>query len=202
MMDERAPPDGLVDLRSRPGLRFVIGYHREDNFTGARLPGYGAPGAWLERTAAARLDEVLARLAPEGLGLVVYDAYRPARATAAMVAWCEASGREELLEGWVGRHSRHNLGSAIDVGLVHLASGGGLPMGTAWDAFEAASAHHAATGASRVHRRLLREVMTGAGFSPYDREWWHFEAPRPADARPLDTPYGVHEPNAAGSKEK
>ena len=45
---EREPPDGWVDLRDVvPGIRLDIRYHTADNFTGAPLPGYGAPGAWL-----------------------------------------------------------------------------------------------------------------------------------------------------------
>ena len=76
----QAPPEGFTDLRSIAGLSFEIGYHREDNFTGARVPGYDAPGAWLLDAAARAVKVALADLAREDLGLIVYDAYRPLRA--------------------------------------------------------------------------------------------------------------------------
>lgn len=181
------PPD-FVDLARLPGVRLAIGYARADNFTGAVLPGYEVPGAWLHESAAAALVRVLDRLAPRGLGLVVYDAYRPRRATEAMVAWCEANGREELLAGWVGRTSRHNRGVAIDVSLA-WRDGGELPMGGAWDEFDARSHAAGAIGAARANRRELAEAMGAEGFAPYWREWWHFE--RPVDPLPpvRDVPY-------------
>jgi D-alanyl-D-alanine dipeptidase len=194
--DERArpAPAGFTDLRTLPGLRFDGGYHRADNFTGRRLPGYGAPGAWLVDAAAEALAAVQADLRPRGLGLLVYDAYRPRRATVAMVDWCERTGRAHLLDGYVGRRSRHNRGTAVDVGLVHLASGGVLPMGTAWDAFHAGSWFGHAVGAARANRRALREAMTARGFRPYDREWWHFELPLEPAPPERDVPYGADEP--------
>lgn len=143
----------------------------------------------------ARLAEVLADLAPRRLTLVVYDAYRPARATRAMVAWCARTNNAHLLDGYVGRRSRHNRGVAIDVGLAHRDSGGVLPMGTDWDAFHPGSGFDAATGAARANRRALRDAMTGRGFVPYSREWWHFELPVEPLPPERDVPYGRDEPD-------
>ena len=42
------PPEGFVDLSEHvSGVLLSIGYHVAENFTGAPLPGYGAPGAWM-----------------------------------------------------------------------------------------------------------------------------------------------------------
>lgn len=191
----RPPPEGFTDLRSLPGLRFDVGYHRPDNFTGGRLPGYGAPGAWLVDAAAEALAGVQSDLSARGLGLLVYDAYRPRRAVAAMVGWCERAGMAHLLDGYVGRRSRHSRGVAVDVGLVHLTSGGALPMGTAWDAFHPGSWFRNAVGAARANRRSLRDAMTARGFRPYDREWWHFELPVDPPPPERDVPYGAGEPD-------
>ena len=43
---------------------------------------------------------------PSGYGLRIFDAYRPARATRAMVRWAETTGHESVLsDGWVARRS-------------------------------------------------------------------------------------------------
>ncbi len=189
----RPPPEGLTDLRAMPGLRFHIGYHRADNFTGSPVVGYGAPGAWLLDEAAGRLARVLQALARERLALVVYDAYRPRRAAHAMADWCERSGLGYLTNGYIARESRHSRGVAIDVGLCQRTSGAWLPMGTEWDAFDPGSWFANATGPARVHRRLLREAMQAQGFAPYDREWWHFELRLDPLPPVLDVPYGRRE---------
>ena len=182
-------PRDFVDLRALVGLTFEIGYATDTNFTGAVLPGYAVAGAWLHVSAAEALERVLSALRHDGEGLVVYDAYRPARASAEMARWCEANGQEALLDGWVGRTSRHNRGIAIDVGLISL-DGRTLPMGGSWDAFDPASFAENAVGEARDNRARLSAAMQEQGFSPYWREWWHFE--RPVDPLPpaLDVPYG------------
>ena len=121
-----------VDRRSRWSARYAT----RDNFTGEPLPGYEAPRALLRREAAAALGRVQARLKLRGLGLRVFDGYRPVRATLAMVAWAEGSGRRELVDsGYIARRSRHNLGVAVDLTMVDLASGAEVPMGTPFDTF-------------------------------------------------------------------
>ena len=104
-----------------PGLLLDLRYATPDNFTSAPLPGYGVPRAFLRQEAAAALARVQLRLRARGLGLKVWDAYRPVRATLAMVAWCERTGRTSLLdEGYIARRSRHNQGVAIDLTVVDL----------------------------------------------------------------------------------
>ena len=66
-------------------------YRDANNFTGAPLPGYEAGRALLRGEAAAALGRVQGRLRSKGLGLRVFDAYRPVRASEAMVAWAQAN---------------------------------------------------------------------------------------------------------------
>lgn len=55
---------------------------------------------------------------------LVFDAYRPVRATQAMVDWCTRAGREDLLrDGYIASRSRHNLGLAVDLTLVGVRLG-------------------------------------------------------------------------------
>ena len=191
------PPPGFVDLRrTLPTACFTPGYAAADNFTGAPLPGYAAPGAWLLATPAAALAEVEAALAPAGLHLLIFDAYRPRRASEAMVAWAERSGQHQLLRaGYIARRSGHNHGHTIDLGLA-TADCTPLDMGTPWDTLDPRSHTAAATGAPRQHRLRLLRAMRAAGFRDYPKEWWHFSFPLP-DTRPRDVPYGPHEPPEA-----
>ena len=163
-----------------------IRYATSDNFTGAPLPGYDAGRALLRREAAAALGRVEARLRPAGLGLLVYDGYRPVRATLAMVDWAERSGNRWVLDqGYVARRSRHNQGVAVDLTLRDLATGRPLEMGTAFDTFSAAAHTANATGLARTNRDRLLRAMEAEGFSNYDQEWWHFIYPV-GDAVPFD----------------
>jgi len=169
----------LVDVRTLDSTISVEArYATTNNFTGAVLPGYEANRALLRREAAAALARVQARLRRERLGLRIYDAYRPVRATLAMVEWADRSGNGWVLDqGYVARRSRHNQGVAVDLTLIDLASGRPLDMGTPFDTF-AASAHTAnATGAARDNRQRLKHAMEAEGFTNYDQEWWHYIYP-------------------------
>lgn len=169
------PPSGFVDLRAHiPSAIIVAGYHRSDNFTGARLPGYDASGAWLSLEAADALARAAQRLEADGMRLIIYDAYRPQRAAEAMVDWCRANDRMDLLEdGWVAARSAHSRGIAIDVGLAD-AKGRALEMGSAWDQFDRSSHVHGVDGPALELRLRLRDELVREGFEPYAREWWHF----------------------------
>jgi zinc D-Ala-D-Ala dipeptidase len=162
----------VVDLR----------YATSNNFTGAPLPGYQANRAYLRREAAAPLARVQRDLRSQGLGLKIFDAYRPVRATLAMVDWTERVHRPDLLsDGYIASRSRHNLGLAIDLTLIDLATGRELEMGTPFDTFSA-SAHTAnASGVAAVNRQKLKTAMEARGFVNYDQEWWHytFSVPNP-----------------------
>lgn len=176
---------GVVD----PTLRTEIRYHTASNFTGAPLPGYDVPRALLRPEAAAALLRAHARLRAEGLGIKVFDAYRPVRATLAMVAWAERSGNAWVVEqGYVARESGHNRGATVDLTLYRLDTGRELDMGTPFDTFSEAAHTANATGAVRENRMRLVRAMEGEGFANYDKEWWHFRLP--GDHAPLDVPLG------------
>ncbi len=184
-------PDGsaasaslLVDVRSVDStIQVDLRYATANNFTGAPLPGYEAPRALLRREVAAALGRVQAKLRSKGLGLRVFDAYRPVRASRAMVDWAERTGRRRLLEsGYIAQRSRHNLGLAVDLTMVDLVAGTEVPMGTGFDSFTATA--NASSEALR-YRQILAEAMKSEGFSPLGRAWWHFNYPLKG-AVPLD----------------
>ena len=182
---------GLIDVRTHARtIQIDLRYATANNFTGARLPGYCKPIAVLRRPAAAALGRVHKRLAKQELGLLVYDAYRPARATRAMVRWAQRTDNEWVLDqGYVARRSNHNQGAAIDLTLVRLSDSRTLGMGTSYDAFTAKSHTANARGTALKNRLTLKRAMESFGFRNYRREWWHYDFPRAAGPA-LDIPLG------------
>jgi D-alanyl-D-alanine dipeptidase len=194
---QRPPPDGWVDLAEHvPGIVLDIRYHTADNFTGAPLPGYGVPGAWMLQGAADALKAVQHDLQAKGLGLIVYDAYRPLRGTKGMVAWAERTDQVHLLDnGYVARRSQHNKGTTIDLSVIDAATGEPLDMGTPWDTLSEASHTTKATGEALNNRLLLREVMHAHGYKNYWKEWWHYTWKSEAEHPHRDVPYSCFEPD-------
>ena len=173
----------LTDVRTLDQSIVVdLRYATANNFTGAPLPGYLANRAFLRREAAAALARVQRDLRPQGLGIKVFDAYRPVRATLAMVDWTQRINRPDLLkDGYIASRSRHNLGLAIDCTLIDLATGRELYMGTPFDTFSPAAHTANASGQVAVNRQKLKTAMEQEGFVNYDQEWWHFsfDVPNP-----------------------
>src|SRR5262245_27555093 len=82
-----APP-GFVDLADvAPDVAVDMRYAGARNFVGRPVRGYAAPRCLLSQEAAAALANVQRDLAPLGLGLLVYDCYRPRRAVDDFVDW-------------------------------------------------------------------------------------------------------------------
>ena len=171
----------LVDvLALAPTIRVGLRYATSDNFTGAPITGYLGNHAHLRREAAAALARVAGKAAPEGLALYVFDAYRPVRATLAMVDWAQRTGREDLFrDGYIASRSRHNLGLAIDLTLVDARTGVPFDMGTPFDTFSRLAHTANATGPVLDRRLRLRRLMESEGFVNYDQEWWHFSFAAP-----------------------
>lgn len=182
---------GLADVRDRaPAIGVDLRYSTAENFTGARLPGYCVADPFLRARAARALARAEKTLNGDGLGLRVLDAYRPARASRAMVRWAERSGNEHLLNGWIAARSNHNRGAAVDVTLVRVETGRELAMGTAYDRFSSKSATTGVSGKSLRNRLRLRRALEAEGFRNYRREWWHYDFPSELGAPRLDIALG------------
>jgi D-alanyl-D-alanine dipeptidase len=180
----------LVDVRRETsGIRADMRYATRRNLTGARLPGYCRPWPLLKRGPAHALARVQRRLRRQGLGLLILDAYRPVRATRALVRWAERTGRGDLVGTYIARRSRHNLGSAVDLTLVRARDGKPLRMGGGYDDLSTRAHTLNATGRALRNRLTLQRAMERFGFSAYFREWWHFEH-RLQGTRYLDIPLG------------
>ncbi len=186
-------PEGMVDLCTlAPTLRCQIAYHTADNFTGAPLPGYGAPAAWMLEQPAAALLTAHEVLVEQGWGLLVYDAYRPIRGTLAMVAWAERSEQAHLLNGYIARRSGHNHGHTVDLTLYSLETGEVADMGCPFDTLDERA--HTSNAADEVleRRMVLVQAMKDQGFRNYSKEWWHYSM-KLEGTTPRDVPYGCFE---------
>jgi D-alanyl-D-alanine dipeptidase len=180
----------LVDIqRLAPGIRVELAYRTSRNITGRRLPGYCENRGLLLDSAARDLARVQRHLRRRGLGLLVVDAYRPARASRALVRWAERSGRADLVGTYIARRSRHNTGSAVDLTLVRASDGRRLPMGSGFDDLSTRAHTLNARGRALRHRLILERAMERFGWGGYWREWWHFEHRRGGSAY-LDVPIG------------
>jgi D-alanyl-D-alanine dipeptidase len=178
-----APDEPFVEIdRVDPRIMLDIRYATPDNFTQQRLYPTDLP-CRLRASVADRLTRVQDRLARRGLGLKVYDGYRPLAVQRTM--WKKWPDPRYVADPAKG--SRHNRGAAVDVTLVNR-TGRELEMPTGFDDFTAA-AHRDYTGGSataRANRDLLAEVMQAEEFSGLATEWWHFDAPQWRDYPMID----------------
>ena len=115
------------------------------------------------------MKSVQEELAERGLGLRVFDGYRPYRVTEKM--WERYEDPDYVADPKFG--SRHNRGCAVDVTLISLATGKPLAMPTGYDEFtERAAAAYADLPKEVIENRtLLRDVMSRHGFEMLPSEW-------------------------------
>jgi len=182
---ETEPPieDPLVEVAAQDGrIRVLAVYATPDNFVGETL--YPEPRIFLRRSAMERLSRVQSALESRGMGLLVFDGYRPWSVTRRM--W-EVIGDPDYVAD-PSKGSRHNRGMAVDVTLVD-GRGNRLPMPTDFDAFvPEARADAEVLEPMRTNRRVLIEAMAAQGFGVLSSEWWHFDCEGWEDRALLDVP--------------
>lgn len=162
----------LIDIRSvNPNIVIDIRYATENNFMQRKL--YRAARCVLRVSVARKLSLVQADLEKLGLGLKVYDCYRPLSVQRQM--WRFLPDARYVANPTRG--SRHNRGAAVDVTLVDR-NGNELEMPTGYDNFTVRS-HRNYRGTrprARRNRQLLEAAMKNRGFISIRTEWWHFDA--------------------------
>jgi D-alanyl-D-alanine dipeptidase len=87
----------------------------------------------------------------------------------------------------------HPTGGAVDVTIVE--DGKPIDMGGAYGDFDSPAYLAFAEGlteAQRQNRARLRETMVGAGFAPFNGEWWHFSYGDPEWAALWDEPAAIY----------
>ncbi len=165
-------PDIVLDLK----------YSTVANFTAQKL--YTTNECLLARGMVNRLVVVQDSLRKRGLGLKIYDGYRPRAVQYLMFEiYPDPTFVADPANG-----SKHNRGGAVDATLVDLATGTELAMPTVFDYFGDAAAHGWTIGLSAeqiANRELLRAMMEDVGgLTKLSSEWWHYEH-GPSNALPL-----------------
>lgn len=163
----------MVSLKSfMPLLQFDLKYSTKNNFTGVELYPH-LNTTYLRKDAAMALSQVASFLQQQGIGLKIFDAYRPYSATKLM--WDMIYDERYVANPANG--SGHNRGIAIDLTLTNINNGEVLDMGTAFDNFTD-SAHHSFTKQLPpqlgANRELLKTTMEKFGFKSLATEWWHY----------------------------
>ncbi|MEI6434671.1 MAG: M15 family metallopeptidase [Bacteroidota bacterium] len=162
----------LVDIQKAiPGIQLDIRYATTNNFTGKKV--YSFSNAFLRQPAVDSLAVVEKELAKKGLGLKVFDAYRPYAAT---LMFHEVV-KDTMFAASPATGSKHNRGCSIDVSLIDLKTGQELMMPTGYDDFsERAGAQYSDLPAeAKENREILIMVMEKHGFKVLPSEWWHFD---------------------------
>lgn len=166
------PDKELVDLEKFiPGIVLDIRYATTNNFTGEKI--YHLAKAYARKPVAEAVKKAQAELVKQGLGIKIFDAYRPYSAT---VKFYEVY-KDTTYVASPYRGSRHNRGCAIDMTIVNLKTGEELPMPTEYDSFkkEAWPSTSVKDPVIRKNRQLIIDVMQKYGFKVNGSEWWHFD---------------------------
>jgi zinc D-Ala-D-Ala dipeptidase len=196
-------PPGFVYLRDvDPTIRQDMRYAGPYNFLGRPANGYEAGECILTDAAAKALSAVQQKVMADGLSLIVFDCYRPARAVADFARWVREGGstdrrwyprtkrRDLIAKGYIASRSAHSRGSTVDLALVPAdasrpaapdpncgaENSGTVAFGTGFDCLDPKSrtAFRPLTQEAIANRQTLVAAMQTQGFRNYSREWWHF----------------------------
>ncbi len=174
----------LVNIKKLiPSIVLDLRYNSENNFTKTRLYKK-ASITYLRVEAATALLNIQNTLLKKGLGIKVFDAYRPYAATKLM--WDLIHDERYVANPKNG--SNHNRALAIDLTIVNLQTLQELDMGTGFDNFTD-TAHHSFTYLSQSileNRKLLKATMEQYGFKSFDTEWWHYTWPNTQNYEVMD----------------
>jgi len=184
-------PNGFAYLEfDTPTLKKELRYFSSNNFVGDTINGYKKDTLIGTKALSQHLNKIQKLLAKEGLGLLIYDAYRPQSAVTSFEEWAKRLNdtvmkqkfypdvkKERLFElDYIASKSSHTRGSTVDVTLVYLSTGKPLDMGTPYDFFgeESWVSYNQLTPKQLLNRNRLQKIMLENGFSNYPKEWWHF----------------------------
>src|ERR1044071_7457035 len=163
------PEKQLINLEGFiPGIILDIRYATTNNFTHEKI--YNLARAYARKPVAEALKKAQAEFNKQGVGIKIFDAYRPYKAT---VKFYEVY-HDTTYVASPYRGSRHNRGCAIDMTIYDLKTGEDLPMPTEYDSFrkEAWPTTPVKDPVIRKNRQTIISVMKKHGFKVNGSEWW------------------------------
>lgn len=165
----------LVNLKNAiPNIVMDLRYADSNNFTRQKLyPPISS--SYLRKTAVLALAAAEADLNKMGLGLKIFDAYRPYAVTVKM--W--ELVKDERYTADPKKGSAHNRGVAVDLTIINAVTKKEMEMGTGFDNFSDTAHHQFKALPLKVlqNRQLLKTVMEKHGFKALETEWWHYALP-------------------------
>lgn len=164
----------LVELITLdPTIKLDIRYATDDNFVGKTV--YPEARAFLQKPAAKAVAKVHKKLRELGLGLVIFDGYRPWSIT--KLFWEVTPDDKRKFVADPAKGSKHNRGCAVDLSIFDLKTGKLVDMPSGYDEFteRASPDFKGGTAEQTANRELLRKLMEDVGFTVNPNEWWHFD---------------------------
>lgn len=164
----------LVELtKLSKSIRLDVRYATSNNFVGRAV--YPEARVFLQRPAAEAIVRIHKLLKKEGLGLIVYDGYRPWRIT--KLFWDVVREDQRIYVADPAKGSKHNRGCAVDLSIYDRKTKKVIPMPSGYDEFteRASPDYTGGTDIERSNRDKLRRLMEAEGFTVNPNEWWHFD---------------------------
>jgi zinc D-Ala-D-Ala dipeptidase len=154
-------------------IKLDIRYATDNNFVGKTV--YPEARAFLQKPAANALIRVHKNLKKQGLGLLIFDGYRPWAIT--KLFWEVTPEDKRKFVANPEKGSKHNRGCAVDLSVYDLKTGLEIDMPSGFDEFteRASPDYKGGTAEQTANRDLLRKLMEEVGFTVNVNEWWHFD---------------------------
>jgi len=170
VLPERLDADFVRVRDYIPDLIVEMKYAYPDNFTGHSI--YDFTEAYLRYGTVKKLMAVQEELRSQGLGLKLWDGFRP---TAAQFKLWEILPDSTYVANPNKGFSSHSRGNTVDITVVN-AFGEEIEMPTGFDDFSAKADrdYSDCTEAAAANAMLLQNTMEKHGFVGYYGEWWHF----------------------------
>ncbi len=154
-----------------PNIRVDLKYAGQGNFTGKEI--YEFDDAYLRYGTVKKLITAQKKLEEYGMGLQIWDAFRPVKAQFKLWEICP---NPLYVSDPTKGYSKHSQGNAVDVTLVD-SDGTQMLMPTGFDNFTKLADRDYSDiddEFARDNVTLLEKVMKESGFDAYYEEWWHF----------------------------
>ena len=154
-------------------IKLDIRYATANNFVGRAV--YPEARAFLQKPAAKAVLKVHQKLKKQGLGLVIFDGYRPWTIT--KLFWEVVPEEKRKFVADPAKGSKHNRGCAVDLSIYDLKTGALIDMPSEYDEFteRASPDYTGGTDRQRANRDMLRKLMENEDFTVNPNEWWHFD---------------------------
>ena len=173
---------GLVDVMTMyagQNIKFDPQYAKSlKQYGGQTFYSQAPKAAYLNKTMATKLGDVLKTLKGKGYGILILDAARPESLQKALNDAAKKTDGDKFDQAYIAKgHSKHNDGKAIDCTLYNIKTGQTVDMGGEFD--ERSSVSHTfyyekKNKTYHNNRMILYKAMKAAGMTNYRKEWWHY----------------------------